>query len=425
MRTRSRLRVATGLLALVAAAGIAALAYQALAERRAERAVSAFLERHWAQPIAPQGAPPPEYSELEAALAPRACGACHAKQFADWQTSLHARAVGPGLRWQLRTFDAAEANDCLRCHAPLAEQKALAAREHGWPNAPSSDPPAYVDPQLHLQGIVCAACHVRAHRRYGPLTGRSTAPAEVRLPHDGATAAAAFSDSRFCSTCHQFPADGRSVNGKLLENTYEEWRASAAAREGRSCQSCHMPERRHLWRGIHDPAMVAGALARELTVTRLDGHRVRIAATLGNRGAGHRLPTYVVPKIRVEIHLDGERRGSHLLVGHHVIGRTLDLALERELSDTRLAPGERVPLAFDIPVPPGRWQVTLRAIVAPAEHYERLFVDRAARSEELDAATRALLDQAAAAAVATRYRLDDLVVPVPEANGASAQAIAN
>ena len=45
--------------------------------------------------------------------------------------------------------------------------------------------------------------------------------------------------------------------------------ASRHAREGRACQACHMPERRHLWRGIHDPEMVKRALGREVTASRL------------------------------------------------------------------------------------------------------------------------------------------------------------
>ena len=37
-----------------------------------------------------------------------------------------------------------QGNRCLRCHAPLAEQKALLALELGWPNAPKQPPPDYV-----------------------------------------------------------------------------------------------------------------------------------------------------------------------------------------------------------------------------------------------------------------------------------------
>lgn len=409
--------------ALVALVGLALWAgWRHFSERRADEAIEAFLARHWAQPLAPQGNPPADFTPPEAALGPEGCGACHAAQLADWRTSLHARAMGPGILWQLRTMKQPEGNDCLRCHAPLAEQKALAALEHGWPNAPATPPPAWVPPDLHRQGLVCAACHVRRHERLGPVA-RKAPPPDARLPHGGFREEAAFSDSRFCSPCHQFPPGGRQVNGKLLENTFEEWRASRHAREGRHCQSCHMPDRRHLWRGIHDPEMVRRALHREVSVTRIDAGRIRVSVTLANRDAGHYLPTYVVPKLLVNLHLRGP--GTRMLVGQHVVGRTLDVGLERELADTRLAPDGRQELSYDIAAGPGRWEAILSTEVAPGEHYERMFADMRRRNPGLDEATRALLDEALARALGARFFLDEVRVAVPEAPNQPARAVAN
>jgi len=42
----------------------------------------------------------------------------------------------------------------------------------------------------------------------------------------------AFLSSEFCQSCHQFAPDGLALNGKLLENTYAEWKASRFAPEG-------------------------------------------------------------------------------------------------------------------------------------------------------------------------------------------------
>lgn len=316
-----------------------------------------------------------------------------------------------------------QGNDCLRCHAPLAEQKALMAVERGWPNAPATPPPPWVPTDLHRQGLVCAACHVRRHERFGPAA-RASAPAGTRLPHGGFREEAAFSDSRFCSTCHQFAPDGRQVNGKLIENTYEEWRASRHAREGRHCQSCHMPDRRHLWRGIHDPGMVRRALHREITASRLDAGRVRVTVVLANRDAGHYLPTYVVPKLLVNVRLRGP--GTHMLVGQHVVGRTLNVALDHEIADTRLPPDGRQEFSFDIAAGAGRWEAILSTEVVPGEHYERMFEDMRRRNPGLDEATLALLDEALAKALSARYFLDEIRVAVPGAPGAApARAVAN
>ena len=333
--------------------------------------------------------------------------------------------MGPGILWQLRTMDQQHGNDCLRCHAPLAEQKALMALERGWPNAPSAPPPAWLPGDLHLRGLTCATCHVRRHERFGPppRPDAPVLPADARRPHGGFKAEAAFSDSRFCSPCHQFPADGRSVNGKLLENTYQEWLGSRQAREGRQCQSCHMPDRRHLWRGIHDKDMVRRALHREVRVARIDAERIRITLVLANRDAGHYLPTYVVPKILVNTYVRG--RGGQILVGQHRIGRTLNVGLDQEVADTRLPPDGRHEKSYDVKVSPGEWRVKVRVEVAPGEHYERMFADMRSRNPDLDGDTRRMLDEALLQAVGARYHLDELEAVVPAAPGNETRAVAN
>lgn len=418
-------RALLALLLFALAAAAVAWGVQQWREARRDAATAAFLQRHWSHPLPAQGSPPPRFSATEASLAPQACGTCHVSQWADWQTSLHSRTVGPGLLWQLRTFDQANGNACLRCHAPLAEQRALTALKRGWPNAPASPPPDYVPPDLHRQGLVCAACHVRQHQRHGPLPQEGRPQPHPDLPHGGYVPDPAFSDSRFCSTCHQFEPDGRRVNGKLLQDTYEEWRQSPAAAAGQTCQSCHMPQRRHLWRGVHDPQTVAGALRREVTVRRLDDQRIRVEVALTNAGAGHYLPTYVVPKILVSVLLQGERPALNRRLGTHVIGRSVDTALAQETADTRLAPGASHAMAVETAAGAGRWTVVLRTEVAPAEHYERMFAEMDARHPEFDDATRSLLHQAWQAAVNARYRLPDTAIEVPVQAGELQRVVAN
>ena len=420
--TRRRL---FGALALLVATGLLAWWARDQVRERHDAASAAFLQQHWAHPVAAQGAPPQRFTPLEASLAPQACGTCHVSQFADWRTSLHSRTVGPGLAWQLRTFAQSEGNSCLRCHAPLAEQRALVAVERGWPNAPATPPPAYVPADLHQQGLVCAACHVRQHQRQGPVPREDRPQPHPDLPHGGYTIQPAFSDSRFCSTCHQFEADGRRVNGKLLQDTYEEWRASPAAAAGQTCQTCHMPERRHLWRGIHDPETLARALRRELTVERIDAARIRVSVRLTNSGAGHHLPTYVVPKIQVAVLLRGEQPSGNRRLATHVIGRMVDTDLANEAADTRLAAGASHSMSIETAAGPGRWVIALRTEVAPAEHYERMFAQMEANHPEFDDLTRQLLREALQSAMAARYRLAETVIEVPATVGARQSVVAN
>lgn len=408
-------------LILLAAAMLAAMvgAYLKLVEKRQPAdPVERFLAAHWAQPIAPQGDPPPGFSAIEASLAPETCAACHVAQYADWNTSLHSQAMGPGIRWQLRVMNQGEANDCLRCHAPLAEQKALVALEHGWADAPRTPMPAYVSADLHRRGNTCASCHVRRHQRYGP-------PAASRNPklHGGFSAQPAFSDSRFCAPCHQFPPGARSLEGKLIENTYEEWRNSPAARQGATCQTCHMPARRHLWRGIHDAETVRKGLHRELEVKRLANGRLAVAATITAPGVGHFFPTYVVPKVIVSLHLHNSAGTQE--IARHVIGRTVSVDMAREVADTRIPPGGKAVVATELKAPPGDGRVEMHMEIVPAEHYIRMFQSMLDGNSKMDSTARLLLREALRQALATAYRLDDLSVAVPAQGNESQRAVAN
>jgi hypothetical protein len=372
----------------------------------AEDPVARFLEQHWAKPLPAQGRVPAGFSDQEASLAPADCAQCHADQHRDWSTSLHSHTMGAGILWQARALPPAEIARCLDCHAPLAEQKALLAMELGWPGAPATPPPAYVPPDLHRQGLVCAACHVRAHQRFGPPAAEGKPAGDTPgLPHGGFVESAAFGDSRFCATCHQFPDDGPALNGKLLENTLEEWQASRHAAEGRQCQSCHMPERRHLWRGIHDPEMVREALSTDLALESLEKGRLRVRAVIRNSGAGHFFPTYLVPRVWLRLVLLDPAGRERTLLAEQVVARDVDVWLTEERSDTRIAPdGERV-LEVELGFPPEQgWEVELRIDVAPREHYERMFATVLRNNAaDLDAETLALVEQALAEARGSRF----------------------
>lgn len=331
----------------------------------------AFLDLHWQRPLSPQGKAPARFSPLEASLDPAACGTCHQRQFEDWQTALHSRAMGPGLVGQLQEMDANAVDDhqaCLRCHAPLAEQEehlqqALAAAPRTVPSRP--------DGAAYTHGLTCAGCHVRDHQRFGPARRDGSGPKSgEQLPHGGWRVNAAFEDSRFCAACHQFEPDGPALNGKLLENTYEEWRASRYARENRTCQSCHMPDRRHLWRGIHDPEMVKSGLAIEASAPAVDGGRVSGELRITNAGVGHAFPTYVTPRVMVEIGQAGSD-GSLIesTVERHLIARDVSLDLATERADTRILPDEVRRYAYHRPLHPKATAFAVRIKVEPDAFY--------------------------------------------------------
>ena len=362
----------------------------------------AFLDRHWRRPIAAQGVAPARFSALEKSLASASCGTCHPAQLADWKSSLHARSMGPGVTGQLVDMwrdDPESARLCQSCHAPLAEQHPHAAG--GRAN------PAF-DARLQHEGLTCAACHVRRHERFGPPPRASSAPRSAPRPslvHNGVTRTTAFAQSAFCASCHQFAADDFALNGKLLENTYEEWKRSPAARAGRQCQDCHMPDRRHLWRGIHDPEMVKSGVEISVTPARpryRPGDELSAVIVVKSVAVGHHFPTYVTPRVVVRARLvDGTgatRAGSEQ---EYVIAREVALDLSRELFDTRIPPGERASFSYRRRLDGTGLALRVTVTVHPDHFYTRFFESLLASGagagareirEALDASRRSSFD---------------------------------
>lgn len=330
--------------------------------------IDQFLDQHWQRPIPAQGVAPAHYSELEASLDPVDCGACHQEQFQDWNQSLHSKAMGSGLMGQLIDMPAHARGDhqsCLRCHAPLAEQaEALVTEiETGQQQG------------LHRQGLICAACHVRQHQRYGPERHDGSAPTKnQQLAHNGWQVANAFEDSRFCAACHQFQAGEFSLNGKLLENTYNEWLDSDYSRQGVSCQSCHMPDRKHQWKGVHDPQMVRQGVEISAQINKVEAQTIDASLTIMNSNTGHRFPTYVTPQVVMEGYQQN-RQGDRIdgTEAYLVVARRVALDLSQEVFDTRLAPGQTATLSYQQERHPQAAALIAKIWVQPDFFYQQFY----------------------------------------------------
>ena len=333
-----------------------------------------FLADHFANPIA--GAPGPHWGPLESTLKPADCGACHPAQLHDWGGSRHSLAMSPGLQMQL--IDNPLANDmCNTCHAPLSEQRPVVASAEAF----RSD--------LQASGLSCPACHVRDGVVHGPPAREQAQAAPSAAPHGGFEPHDAFEDSAFCGTCHQFGEGGFRIEGVLLENTLQEWKASPQGQRGEYCQSCHMPDRRHLWRGIHDPEMTEGGLDIEL----IEVSRRKFRYSVTNSGIGHSFPTYVTP--RVSLILEGLSSDGEALVREGtIIQRRIDVYLQEQQYDTRLAPLETatVEISWRSRLPVVR--VVGRLLVEPDEFYFRFFQVYRAASPESQALHALALEEA-------------------------------
>jgi hypothetical protein len=289
------------------------------------------VDAHWARPA--RGA---SKATGPSGLYPEKCAVCHPGQYADWKGALHSKSVGPGLLAQLdHKKDPRTPVSCYFCHAPLIEQSEVVSSPEGFLQNPS------FDEKLKSSGVGCAACHLRSGVVTGPLDLPGKASAD---PPHGAEKKDYFGQAEFCAACHQLET-GYELEGKLLVNTYREWKDSVYAGKGVVCQSCHMPGRRHLFRGIHDPGMVRSGVSVEAEKR---GPRDAVLR-LTNTGAGHYFPTYATPEVVIKGYL-ADSKGTALkgTLKKAVVGRKVSLDLTEEFFDTRIAPLESYEFAYGV-----------------------------------------------------------------------------
>ena len=175
-----------------------------------------------------------------------------------------------------------------------------------------------------------------------------------------------------------------------------------------------MPNRAHLWRGIHDKEMVRGAVDIELVANELDGPLLVAALVLRNRDVGHAFPTYVTPRVTVSIHQEDGR-------GHEIdrtrikatIGREVDLSTFLEVFDTRVLPGESVKLDYALARHSEANTLVGRVVVDPDFLYRGLFAAVSASLE--DPAARALIAEASLRIETSDYVLTEIRRPLPGA----------
>ncbi|MBZ0237385.1 MAG: c-type cytochrome, partial [Deltaproteobacteria bacterium] len=339
---------------------------------------------------------PAALGPVQAALSSKQCGRCHAKQLREWQGSLHAGAASPGLMGQvMRLEKPAEVKSCMRCHAPLAEQQ------------PKS---AVLDEALQAEGLTCAACHVRDGVRHGPP---DRAPSLLPLPGYPLRELAVYERADFCIGCHQLP--GRlAVAGRPLLDTYREWLLGPYMKRGIQCQHCHMPNREHTWKGVHDPETFRQGFAIAASATRRDDGIVSVHARMGNVGAGHYLPTTPTPAAWLSIELvDAKGKPIPGTFVERRIGRHLRFrkAFE-EVEDTRIPPGGHLDLhrSWRAGRISSATQLRVTVRVRPDDYYEGLYKTRL--QAKLDPEVRAMFETALARAEANAYVAYSQLFPV-------------
>ena len=337
-----------------------------------------FLSEYWGRPIQLQI--PNSKSQTPNFFYPETCGVCHKEQHNGWKQSLHSKSVGPGLLGQLNPFqDIQFAESCYFCHAPMTEQsemikKKSEVRSHG----SEEKEPFYIknpsfDNKLKLSGVSCSVCHLREGKVYGPplrevKSQKSKVKSKEQKKHGDVIEKDFFEKAEFCAACHQLD-EGYELNGKVLVNTYREWKESIYGQNNITCQSCHMTDRQHLWRGIHDKETVLRGIRIE-SVQHEEGARLIIT----NSGVGHYFPTYATPLVVVKgFMLDKNGKVIQGSLKEAFIGRKISLDLSEEIFDTRIPPQKSFEFDYSARDGYSDRKVAFEVWVYPDEFYNKFY----------------------------------------------------
>jgi len=377
--------------------------------------ISPTWENYWSSPTA-AAQNTHDWSALEKNMRPEACAQCHESQFNSWKNSQHSKAYSPGLAGQFAGMGHGAGNNCLRCHAPLAEQLYNGEKDMLHSLSKLRQNPQGVNPQADLDskqaklplrhaGVTCAVCHVRNGNRFGPVRkGTQTLGHLKGDAHGGFTARKEFEQSGFCAECHQFP-QSYAINGKPLENTVFEWQQSRFAQQGKQCQGCHMPDRKHEFKGIHDKTFTLSGLN---ISTSIQQKTAQLSITSEN--IGHAFPTYVTPKILIQASAFSEYQKVLKTWRWEIVREVFYNDGWKEKQDTRLQPGETRNYTAKNP-PQGTKTIQFEIKVISDNFYKGVYRSLLADSLQHDA--KALIQRALLTANSNDYVLFSKLIALP------------
>lgn len=190
------------------------------------------------------------------------CAQCHPEHVRQWSVSPHAYTMMSPVFNAMAGFvgrhtQGTNGDFCYRCHSPAG----MAIGEDIFMANPARE-------QVSREGITCIGCH-RVNRNYGRISGRQhvkpgdvyqtvyggrggeelarvqkLAEFQLATPEDPKGMAVHLKAERFfematpafCGTCHEF----LNHPGMRNQETLSEYRHAPAAKQGVTCQDCHM-----------------------------------------------------------------------------------------------------------------------------------------------------------------------------------------
>jgi hypothetical protein len=324
-----------------------------------------FSDLHWKFPLEIQSK---DHVNIITTLDPKNCSTCHLNQYRNWKTSIHGQSISSAVTFQLEELSLEEKSNCLNCHSPLRESQDYLINNINPESYSNKVDYPYLKNENESLPVNCAACHVRNFTWFGPPS-RNTI--NETNPHNGFKTEREFESSMFCKNCHESPESGIKLQGKKLMETYSEWRDSKFFKKDIQCQNCHMPDRNHQWKGIHDKEMVLSGIEYNFEV-QPSGKETILKAILKSNYIGHKFPTYAVPKIYLKLLIIENQKEK--ILAEKILGRIITNDLTEEFLDTRLAPEESVVL--ESKVLNHKTKVIFRIEVEPEEMYIRIFQEK-------------------------------------------------
>jgi len=163
-----------------------------------------------------------------------------------------------------------------------------------------------------------------------------------------------------------------------------------------------MQDRKHEFRGIHDPEMDKKGVTFSLTE---DKNSATLSIT--STWIGHAFPTYVTPKIMVEAEALSAKGGVLQHQQWQIVTEEAYRGGWKELRDTRIMPGETRHFILNN-LPSNSRTVRYRVTVIPDHFYKGIY--RSLLSGELTAVARSHISQANQLAAKNDYLLYEEVI---------------
>ncbi len=182
---------------------------------------------------------------------PDDCAECHSQHVEEWEISNHAYAMKDPVFLAMVEVGQEQTEGklgqfCVQCHSPtgMATEQTTVYFDEDLnkfrQNLTDLDP-------IAQRGVSCTVCHsmtdvVEPVNARSVLTPDGVQRATIKDPIPNKAHESAYSElhatSDMCGSCHAVI----NPKGALIEETFGEWAVSSAAAEGKTCQSCHMPE---------------------------------------------------------------------------------------------------------------------------------------------------------------------------------------